>query len=277
MIPSFEDAIKQFQSNKLDNIEQDLDFETRNIDKFFQVINLKSKKIKYYFLTNIYLGQGDYGTIHDGLDLETKSRVIFKHTPIGDNEITALRRVGMYLGHCKSYIIMKYIKGTELGSFLNGSIDVDFIIKIMPIIKEKIDELRIFGIVHQDLHPMNILIDVNETITVTIIDFGSSSIQPIGIHDGLFWSDISELIRHLLEFTPLKYNKKFRDYVLPMMNIDNNNKNKSNSESIIDVDLHVDEHHVDMKKNTNKKFLWILPAIAVVAISFFVLLKKKIN
>ena len=82
---------------------------------------------------------------------------------------------------CCSYLIMEYVEGGELFSYIHeqgGLIEIHVVHIFRQIIAALIYCHRI-SIHHRDLKPENILLD-RETMTVKLVDFGMAALQPTG-------------------------------------------------------------------------------------------------
>jgi serine/threonine-protein kinase HSL1 (negative regulator of Swe1 kinase) len=80
-----------------------------------------------------------------------------------------------------SYLIMEFVEGGELFSFIheqNGLIEIHAVHIFRQIIAALIYCHRI-NIHHRDLKPENILLD-RDTMTVKLVDFGMAALQPVG-------------------------------------------------------------------------------------------------
>ncbi len=80
-----------------------------------------------------------------------------------------------------SYLIMEYVEGGELFSYIHeqsGLIEIHTVHIFRQIIAALIYCHRI-NIHHRDLKPENILLD-RDTMTVKLVDFGMAALQPIG-------------------------------------------------------------------------------------------------
>jgi serine/threonine-protein kinase HSL1, negative regulator of Swe1 kinase len=86
-----------------------------------------------------------------------------------------------HLTFCRSYLILEYVQGAELFSFINhngGLVELDAVWLFRQILGALIYCHRL-NIHHRDLKPENILLCEN-TCTVKLVDFGMAALQPEG-------------------------------------------------------------------------------------------------
>ena len=73
------------------------------------------------------------------------------------------------------YIVMEYIEGVSLGQYLsqNGRVgDFDELYKILRPVMVSLDHVHKAGLIHRDISPSNLMIDMNGT--VKLLDFGTA-------------------------------------------------------------------------------------------------------
>ena len=73
------------------------------------------------------------------------------------------------------YIVMEYIEGVSLGQYLsqNGRVgDFDELYKILRPVMVSLDHVHKAGLIHRDISPSNLMIDINGT--VKLLDFGTA-------------------------------------------------------------------------------------------------------
>ncbi len=73
------------------------------------------------------------------------------------------------------YIVMEYIEGVSLGQYLsqNGAVnDFDELYKMLRPVMVSLDHVHKTGLIHRDISPSNLMIDINGT--VKLLDFGTA-------------------------------------------------------------------------------------------------------
>lgn len=73
------------------------------------------------------------------------------------------------------YIVMEYIEGVSLGQYLsqNGRVgDFDELYKILRPVMVSLDHVHTAGLIHRDISPSNLMMDMNGT--VKLLDFGTA-------------------------------------------------------------------------------------------------------
>lgn len=138
------------------------------------------------------LGKGGMGQVYKVMDKEIDEQValkLLKHEISADkdtitrfrNELKLARKIshrnvcrmfdlGKFGEH--TYITMEYVPGEDLKSFIrrSGQLSVEKAVSIAKQICEGLSEAHTLGVVHRDLKPQNIMIDLNGN--ARIMDFG---------------------------------------------------------------------------------------------------------
>ena len=140
------------------------------------------------------LGEGGMANVYEAEDLVQKRRVTLKMlrfdlqddprsverfhkeanslTKLDNPHIVQIYDFGN--DHCVPYLIMEYVKGTDLKTYLKEHypLSCEKVVDIMEQILSAVESAHRIGIIHRDLKPQNILIDNYGKVKVT--DFGIS-------------------------------------------------------------------------------------------------------
>lgn len=87
----------------------------------------------------------------------------------------------VYADALRRYLIMEYVEGGELFSYIgeNGGIEEIQVVHIFRQIIAALWYCHRLNIFHRDLKPENILLD-RDTMTIKLVDFGMAALQPHG-------------------------------------------------------------------------------------------------
>ena len=98
---------------------------------------------------------------------------------------------------CFSIIIMDYLEGINLSTFLKSSTDKDKVKEVLEDFRKKINLLHNRGIYHCDLHSGNVMVR-NSDNTIRIIDFGQSTL--VESSDNPEWDETKNCgARHIVQ------------------------------------------------------------------------------
>jgi serine/threonine protein kinase len=105
------------------------------------------------------------------LDAEAKLLAKLEHP----NIVRALD-VGQ-LADGRAYLLMEYVSGIELDSLLDarGTMSFERCLAVLKQVASAVDYLHLKGIVHGDIKPANILIEVGANDFIKLVDFGIAS------------------------------------------------------------------------------------------------------
>lgn len=201
VLPSLEDSFKNYkfiECNKYDNIAtcQYNDGEKR----YFKIIN--GERTRYYFVTKKFLGEGAFGKVYIGEDLENGPDIAIKHAIVQKDEVRCLQMVNMYIGHNDRYILMRKARGKSLESIIRDKIySPEKLIKIHKAIQKEFDRLKGLKIAQRDAYTRHIFVsqtqdfrpDEPDEFIIDIIDYGRC-IVGLPNHD-----DMCHLNNHMIE------------------------------------------------------------------------------
>ena len=209
------DEIKYLEGKKLFSFE--IDFKNKKRQRIYYtddkdickefVSKIKEaigyKKLSDYYEKKEVIGKGKFGIVNLGINKKTGMKVAIKTINkeylknLKDEEFI-LNEIGI-LKHCHhpyiirlidhfednayTYIILEYIKGGDLKHYFKKmwyKFSEEQIKKIISQIAKGIKYLHLYGIIHKDLKPSNIMItQQNNNGIIKICDFGLSKILSI--------------------------------------------------------------------------------------------------
>lgn len=140
------------------------------------------------------IGEGGFGVVYEGTELELKRLVaikVLRPGPLGDKELARFASEGQNLASLNHpnvvhiyrlgtfeggpYIVMELVRGVTLREILErGRSEVRDVLGIMRQVAAGLDAIHGVGIVHRDVTPNNVM--VTENGTVKILDLGLSKI-----------------------------------------------------------------------------------------------------
>jgi serine/threonine protein kinase len=142
---------------------------------YLQVLSDKYEHTEYYvYDRNMLLGMGQYANVYTGWNLKTKEKVAikkFRHD-CNKNEINILKRVNQFIGYTKNeygrdHIILKYFPGIPYETLIrNNKLTQEELIYLFNLIISNLNEIHDFGVIHDDCHLHNILIEYHEDFDV---------------------------------------------------------------------------------------------------------------
>ncbi|WP_019218448.1 protein kinase domain-containing protein [Legionella tunisiensis] len=165
-------------------------------------------QVRYDFITDKCIGKGKFGSIFEiaGTLKLTEGKIHYKQA--GHNDKTRVVKIQCHnnsqelseteynlskeaahmavkeptIDGSTSYSVMRKLKGRELADILKDDQShkkpltvqqrLDLTQALLKALKEQVSDC---GIIHRDIKQQNILVDLNESITVNIIDYGSSA------------------------------------------------------------------------------------------------------
>jgi hypothetical protein len=153
--------------------QKTIETKTARYQVFKIVKNNETEYIASEFKT--ILGNGGFGKVYEGISVITGKIIVLKRVEnVHNNEIECLKKVGTYIASTWNTILMEKAEGISYQDILtNKSISDERKITLHKKILKKIVEFHErYHILHNDMKPAHIFIDVNENIT--FIDFGLS-------------------------------------------------------------------------------------------------------
>lgn len=206
----FEFLSQQQASTKIWKANQIYKFGIDEITLSHDVIWRKRKENKsgnrYEVMTTNVIGQGSFGKVYDitGTLAEDATKIVFKQNKSrvvklqdhskANNPIRKLQNeyeITKIASHIRikeptvindqSFTTMKKLKGTELFDIIDKDLGGDEVLTIeqrqqlsLALVKALKEQVTDKGIIHRDIKMENILVDLQNPITVNIIDFGLS-------------------------------------------------------------------------------------------------------
>ena len=153
-----------------------------------------------YYKINRLIQEGGTSAVYEGIDLRSKSVVaikalfsnkakddfMLKHFKEEANHYLLLNHpnipklVDFVIDDGRRYLIMEYVKGMDLGKYLqaNGPLNEDMTIHFFTMILNTIADLHQQNILHLDIKPSNIM--VTEGLDIKILDLGISAMVSEG-------------------------------------------------------------------------------------------------
>ncbi len=144
-----------------------------NYYHIFRII--KHGSVYYYVINiNIFIGNGCYGSVYRGYNVQTNEIIVGKYGTIGPVEATCLKQTGQYIAHMPHIILMKEALGQNYDQILkNKHISDCKKIELNEQIIKKYKELQDkYLISHMDTKPEHIFF--HDIHGITFIDFGLS-------------------------------------------------------------------------------------------------------
>lgn len=140
------------------------------------------KQIGHYDINGV-LGRGALGTVYDGCDRISRSRVAIKTLPKNafDTPVVArldhpniVRVLDVGEDGDAAYIVMEYIEGRDLKFFFDGNerFEIADVVRIMCELCDALHFAHEAGIIHCDVKPANVMIDMHGRTKLT--DFGAA-------------------------------------------------------------------------------------------------------
>lgn len=158
-----------------------------------EIISYNSTNLPFDVISN--LGKGGYSTVYHGIDHDTKRNVAIKQTNIANalshggiefifNELNVFQRIGShdfivnlhlaFRTHDYCYLVMDCLRGGDLRQILKryNALNETSVIYIVGCIGSALNYLHRRGIIHRDVKPENISLDLWGR--PKLIDFGIS-------------------------------------------------------------------------------------------------------